>query len=108
MIRRFAVLAFAFLLTGCSTAQQFVYNCTTLRIRFPTGIELSANSYFAVRASNPPFTVNDLAQFPDETSQKPIRVSEERIRGSERGNTWSEATNVCAQFAGQVVIVDLK
>jgi len=108
VIYRFVLFASAFLLTGCTNFQQYVYNCTASPMRFSTGLNVGPKGYFGRRTGLQPFTVNDYALFPDGTYKAPIRVAQEQVKGSERGNTWVQPANVCAQFDGQVVIVDLK
>ena len=95
------------MLSGCTVPQQFVYNCTASPIRFSTGYKMGPISYFQTEHGTRLFTVNDYALLPNGTYLQPIRVKEEAVRGSNH-ESWSEPGNVCGQFNGQVVIVDLR
>ena len=108
MIDRVIIFASALLLSGCTNFQQYVYNCTPTAIRFSTGYRVAPQSYFGLRTGLRPFTEKDYALLSNGTYQAPLRVNQERVTGSDHGDSWAEPANVCGQFTSQVVIVDLR
>lgn len=105
--RLILALILTFALASCSHEQQYVYNCTSSTVRFD-GVRMLSKSYFAHESGLPPFTVHDSARYSDGSSHAPTRVKQHQIRGSEHGNRWAEVSNVCPQFEGRVVILDLE
>jgi len=95
-------------LNGCTSFQQYVYNCSTSPGSFD-GMDIGAKSYFGHRSGKPPHTEREIFRSIYGWALHPIRVNQKQVQSiaSDDHDAW-DVSKVCPQFDGKIVIVDLQ